>query len=107
MVENRSRIAGLVASVSDYKSALSDLSMVFQGGDKVVAGLRSRWVRRVVYPALRAHGELAIMDADRLGHARRAYAILDGCEDAVLRKECQEWIVEVYGAAGSEAVAHL
>lgn len=89
MAKNRRMILGAVAAVSDYPQMLEDLELMVR--ERVIIGLRSRWVRRVAVPIFQAQRALATNEPIETRKIK-AFEILDQCTDEPLRVACQTWI---------------
>lgn len=80
---------------TEWRIALEDLAMLTQ--EKVVIGLRTRWVRRVAVPMVQAYRALTA-DGDPLPNARKAVQILSQLRghDDILLADCISWLEETY-----------
>lgn len=94
MARNRKMIAGAVEAISDWSLVLEDIEMMLHEG--VIAGLRSRWVRRVAVPLFQAHRALQTDELPQV-QATKALEILDQCIDEKIREVCRSWIRDHYG----------
>jgi hypothetical protein len=78
----------------EFRTLLEDISLF--ANDKMVIGLRTPWVRRVVVPVINAQRALDAREGTQQEKGRAAVEILCQCNDDHVRNVCTKWVKENY-----------